>query len=130
MAFVGVVIMFAVDSARWTSNQNGVRNLLLARDQIPDDLFLSKFKSPDRDLALQVRGRLAEFFHVSPNNIHPDDDLAYLCFEKFMPGIYFFVMEGLDQRELSRGKIDHFPKTKLKTVADLVAEAKQLRKSE
>jgi hypothetical protein len=130
MAFVGVLVMFAVDSARWSSNQNGVRSLLLARDNIPDELFLSKFEMSDRELALHLRGRLAEFFQVQPNNIHPDDDLAFLCFEHFMPGIYFFLMNGLDQRELPPGTIDGFPKTELKTVASLVAEAKRLRKPE
>lgn len=128
IVFVAVLIMFAVDSERWTSNRNGVRSYLLLGGDVSDDEFLLSFDQADRDLALHLRQRLAKFFDVPASKVSSSHDLANYSFERFMPGIYVFVMAGLDERQLPKGKIDAFPKTRLKTVADLVTEAKQLKK--
>jgi hypothetical protein len=92
-----------------------------------DEEFLAAIQPSDHQVALHVRRRLAEFFEVSPLKIQAEDDLATLSFERFMPGIYVFVIGGILAQECGQpGKVEHFPKTKLKRVSDLLNEVKSL----
>jgi hypothetical protein len=128
MAFVAAMILSASDQARWDADRSQIRQRLASRADRNDNEFLAAIQPSDHELAIQVRRRLAEFFEVSPLKIRAEDELARLSFERFMPGIYVFVIGGIltDQAPGKPGTVERFPKTRLTRVSDLIIEVKSL----
>jgi hypothetical protein len=127
MVFVVALLLFSVDQARWSADRGRIHQWLTNRDDMEDEHFLANIEPPDHELALSIRRRLAEYFGAAPMKIRPGDELKLLSFDRFMPGIYVFVF-GNDTLS-GPGRDRGFPRTALRVVKDLIAEAKLLKQT-
>ncbi len=125
IAFVASLLLMLRDGSDQSVRYRNVRRRLLPREDVEDQELVASVDPADRELTIEMRRRLAQWFGVPATKIRLHDDLEILAFNDFIPMIYLAVMSDFCQRhQISR--IGRFPKTTLKTVADLVSEAKTL----
>jgi hypothetical protein len=127
MTLLASTILFGLDRWRQKAKWGRVRRRLASRPDTSADQFAASFPPMDRELALHLRDRLAEFFDEPGARIGANDRLDEFGFEKSMPQIYIFLMAALCDRS-GIESLGSFPKGKLTTVVDLVVEARALLK--
>ena len=129
IAFLAALILLVFDCYRDLRRRRNVRRQFASREDVDDAKLVAELDLKDRDLAVHLRGRLAQFFELPAAKIRLHDDLDLLAFRAFWPMLYFHVMSELcDQNRIQ--EIGRFPKTELKTVRDLISEAKELLKEQ
>lgn len=123
IAFLAAIALWMRDDSKQRSLRDNARRRLTARDDVQQDLFAMSFEPADRELAIHLRHRVAEFFSVPDAKVRSDDALECFAFEERMPVFYLFVMAELCEKH-QIPSLGSFPKTTLKSFASLVEEAK------
>jgi len=93
IVFIAALVCFAWDYARHTRTRRVVRQALLEREDVEDDVFAAVFPDVDTTLVTQTRHAVAQFFHVPAAKVHPADKLVDdLHFDALEPSFHSFVV--------------------------------------
>lgn len=121
IAFVAAFLLLARDSNRQTGQVMGAHALLLAREDVDSERFLASLDPSEHALALRLWHRLGKIYEVPETKFQLDDPLEPIKFGFLIPRIHAFLFaEAYEQ--LPKGMIVSFPKVRLETVRDLLAE--------
>jgi hypothetical protein len=130
IAFIAALQLGIQDHVRHAATIRAIRRRLLARDDVTDKDFLSRFPESDPVLLLQIRQAVSEAFRVPTAKVHPGDNLHcnYRC-DVLEPGFHSFVVRHvLKARSVapSPGQLFTFHSAALSGFGDLAKEVRRI----